>query len=147
MSGIDKKACRSFLESVLAPDSDCGMFLIPKLKYIVRTTIKIVGHRRLLILCLYARGDTPGDSPKLTYTMFQASDSFITYDHRPDVKNRWRTAMLENLEREYCFATDKCAFYSRPDEAQVINFCKPHVNMRLVETGFDALSQMQQQIR
>jgi len=147
MSGIDKKACRSFLEPVLAPDSDCGMFLVPKLRYIVRTTIKIVGHRRLLILCLYARGDPPGDSPKLTYTMFQASDSFIAYDHRPGVKNRWRTAMLENLEREYCFIRDKCAFYSRPDETQVINFCKPHVNMRLVETGFDALSRMQQRIR
>ena len=27
-------------------------------------------HRRLLILCLYARGETPGDRPKLVFTMF-----------------------------------------------------------------------------
>ena len=79
MSGIDKKACRQFLETGLAPNSDCGLFLIPKLKYIIRTTVKIVGHRRLLILCLYARGDTPGDRPRLAYTMFQASDTFVTY--------------------------------------------------------------------
>ena len=59
MSGIDKKACRQFLEPGLAPNSDCGLFLVPKLKYIIRTAVKIVGHRRLLILCLYARGGYP----------------------------------------------------------------------------------------
>lgn len=147
MCGIDKKACRQFLEPVLAPSSDCGLFLVSKLKYIIRTTIKIVGHRRLLILCLYARGNAPGDRPKLTYTMFQASDCFITYDHRTETKTRWRTAMLENLGREYNFLTDKCAFYSRPDEMRVINFCKSYVNELLCETGFSALSHMQQQLR
>ena len=28
MSGIDKKACRQFLEPGLAPNSDCGLFLV-----------------------------------------------------------------------------------------------------------------------
>lgn len=93
MCGIDKKACRQFLEPVLAPSPECGLFLLSKLKYVIRTAVKIVGHRRLLILCLYARGDTPGDRPKLTYTMFQASDGFITYGHRAETKTRWRTAM------------------------------------------------------
>jgi len=147
MSGIDKKACRQFLEPGLAPNSDCGLFLVPKLKYIIRTAVKIVGHRRLLILCLYARGDTPGDRPKLSYTIFQSSDSFVTYDHQPDTKTVWRTAMLENLEREYQFLTEKCAFYSRPDEVRVINFCKPHVAVQLCDTGFFAISHMQQHLR
>ena len=57
MERIDKKACRRFLEPVTPPSSDCGLFLVESLKYIVRTAVKIVGHRRLLILCLYARGD------------------------------------------------------------------------------------------
>ncbi len=120
------------------------MFLVPKLKYIIRTAVKIVGHRRLLILCLYARGNTPGDRPRLAYTIFQASDSFITYDHQPDTKTVWRTAMLENLERDYQFLTEKCAFYSRPGEVRVINFCKPHVAVQLCGTGFSAISHMQQ---
>ena len=147
MSGIDKKACRQFLEPGLVPNSDCGLFLVPKLKYIIRTAVKIVGHRRLLILCLYARGNTPGDRPRLAYTIFQASDSFITYDHQPDTKTVWRTAMLENLEREYRFLIEKCAFYSRPDEVRVINFCKPHVAVQLCGTGFSSISHMQQQLR
>ena len=70
MERIDKKACRLFLEPVTPPSSDCGLFLVQSLKYIVRTAVKIVGHRRLLILCLYARGDTPGGRPKLVFTMF-----------------------------------------------------------------------------
>ena len=103
MSRIDKKACRQFLEPSLAPNSDYGLFLVPKLKYIIRTAVKIVGHHRLLILCLYAKGNTPGSRPRLAYTMFQSSDSFVTYDHQPDTKTVWRTAKLENLEQGYQF--------------------------------------------
>lgn len=142
MKGISKKVCCAFLEPCLAPNSDCGLFLVPKLQYIVRTEVKIVEHRRLLILCLYARGDTPGGKPKLAYTVFQASDSFVTYDHRPDVKNRWRTAMLENLDREYHFLENKCAFYSRPDELRVLNYCKPYVTEMFLSTGFSAISRV-----
>lgn len=105
MKGIDKKACSQFLEPVTAPNSDCGLFLVRSLNYIVRTAIKLVGHRRLLILCLYARGDTPGGRPKLAYTVFQASDSFITCDHREGAKSVWRTAMLSNLERAMASST------------------------------------------
>ena len=142
MERIDKKACRRFLEPVTPPSSDCGLFLVESLKYIVRTAVKIVGHRRLLILCLYARGETPGGRPKLAFTMFQASDSFITYDHDPDSKTRWRTAMLDNLDKEYGFSFRKCAFYSRPDEQRVLNFCKGRS-----EEGFNALGWMQVNIR
>ena len=55
--------------------------------------------------------------------------------------------MLENLEREYQFLTEKCAFYSRPDEVRVINFCKPHVAVQLCDTGFSTISHMQQHLR
>lgn len=142
MERIDKKACRLFLEPVTPPSSDCGLFLVQSLKYIVRTAVKIVGHRRLLILCLYARGDTPGGRPKLVFTMFQASDTFVTYDHDPDSKTRWRTAMLDNLDKDYSFSSKKCAFYSRPDEQRVLNFCKNRL-----EEGFNALGWMQVSIR
>lgn len=142
MERIDKKACRRLLEPVTPPSSDCGLFLVQSLKYIVRTAVKIVSHRRLLILCLYARGDTPGGRPKLAFTMFQASDSFITYDHDPDSKTRWRTAMLDNLDKDYGFSSKKCAFYSRPDEQRVLNFCKGGSR-----EGFYALSWKQENIR
>lgn len=147
MKGIDKKECRQFLEPLVPPSSDCGLFLVDKLQYIIRTAVKTIGHRRVLVLCLYARGDTPGDRPKLAYTTFQSSDSFITYDHKAGAKTVWRTAMLENLGREYNFFANKCAFYSRPDEMRVINFCKPYVPALLCKSGHFAISKMQQQLR
>jgi len=147
MMGIDKKVCHNFLEPAQAPRSDSGLFLLQSLMYIVRTAVKIIGHRRLLLLYLYARPDTPNGRPKLTYTMFQASDSFITYDHRPDAKTRWRASMLENLERNYNFAQSKCAFYSKPDEERVIRFCKPHVEKEFFDSGFMAISRMQTKLR
>lgn len=147
MKGIDKKECRQFLEPLVPPSSDCGLFLVDKLQYIIRTAVKTIGHRRVLVLCLYARGKTPGDRPKLAYTTFQSNDSFITYDHKAGTKTVWRTAMLENLDREYNFFVNKCAFYSRPDEMRVINFCKPYVPALLCKTGHLAISKMQQQLR
>lgn len=147
MKKIDKKACRQFLEPLVPPASDCGLFLVQGLKYIVRTAVKIVGHRRLLILCLYARGDSPDGKPTLAYTIFQASNSFITYDHDPDSKTRWRTAILNNLSGVYHYARHNCAFYSSGDEQRVLRFCEPYVFKRCLETGFDALFQLQQQLR
>lgn len=147
MKRIDKRACRSFLEPVNAPNSDCGLFLIPKLKYIVRTAVKIIGHRRLLVLCFYGRGNIPGCKPELTYTMFQAGDDFITYDHRPNVKNRWRNVMWENLESDYNFYNSGCAFYCRPDELRTVNFCKPYASDADSLDGLGALSKVQHKIR
>jgi hypothetical protein len=147
MKKISKVACREFLEPLAAPNSDCGLFLVEKLKYIVRSTVKIIGHRCLLVLCLYARGETPGSRPVLTFTVFQAGNDFITYDHRPDVKNIWRTSMLLNLGGSHYFLRDECAFYSRPDEQRVIRFCLPYVTGKNLDTGFRALVVLQQDIR
>jgi len=147
MKGINKKACLDFLEPLCAPNSDSGLFLLPKLRYIVRSAVKIAGHRRLLILCLYARGDTAGNKPKLAYTMFQSGESFITYDHDPENKTRWRSAMLSNLDKDYYFSTRACAFFSKQDEKRVISFCRPYVPEDCLEDGFTAISRMQQQIR
>ena len=147
MKGIDKSACRKYLEPLTAPNSDCGLFLVKHLKYIIRTAIKIVGHRRLLILCLYARGDTPDSRPVLTFTMFQASNTFITYDHRPDAKTAWRTSMLWNLDRSYYFPDTECAFYSRSDEERVIKFCAHRVPNLRRHDGFHALNDLQEAIR
>lgn len=147
MKGIDKSACRMYLEPLTAPNSDCGLFLIKSLKYIIRTAVRIVGHRRLLVLCLYARGNTPGDRPVLTFTMFQSSNNFITYDHRSDSKTRWRTAMLANLEKDYHFSLSKCVFYSRPDEERAIHFCARCISKPNGKDGLQALDDLQSAIR
>ena len=139
---LDKKACRQFLEPLTPPKSDCGLFLVEKLEYIIRTAVRIIGHRRVLVLCLYARGDAPGGRPNLAFTIFQTKDSFFTYDHDPDRRDPWRTAMLNNLGDGYRFAQNQCVFYSRPDERRVLDFCGYRS-----DSGILALGYLQQDIR
>ena len=55
MKRIDKRACQDILDSGVGPSPDCGLFLIESVKFVVRTCVKIIGHRRLLILRLYGR--------------------------------------------------------------------------------------------
>ena len=95
MRKINKTACRQYLEPLASPSPDCGLFLISKIKYVIRTTVKIVGHRRILVLCFYTKGTAPDEKPVLTFTMFQAYDTFLSYDHWPDSKTTWRTATLD----------------------------------------------------
>lgn len=148
MKRIDKSACLQYLEPMPAPPAGCGLFLLDWPKYIIRSAVKIVGHRRLLILCIYTKGEKRGDEPVLVFTVFQASDTFITYDHRPDAKPIWRTAMLCNLDSSYCpYDKPRFAFYSWQDEKRTIEFCAscfPKVEML---EGVRALGTMQSEIR
>ena len=123
MKGIDKKACRAFLNPQRALDLNSGLFYVEQIEYIVCTAIHIVGHRKLLILDFYPRTEAVKGMLSPHFTMFQATDDFLTFDHRAGVKTKWRTAVLDNLERDYHFIF-KCAFYSRQDEERVIRFCK-----------------------
>lgn len=147
MRGINKAACRSNLEPVSAPSADCGLFLIKNLKYVIRTAVKIVGHRRMLVLCFYTKGAAPDEKPVLTFTMFQTCDAFLTYDHRPDSKTTWRTATLHNLERTYCRSDLDFVFYSQRDANRVISFCASHVPADCQSGGFQALEALQNKIR
>ena len=103
MKGIDKKACKSFLNPRRSLDLNSGLFYVEQIEYIVCTAIRIVGHRKLLILDFYPRAEAVKGMPSPDFTMFQATDDFITFDHRDGVKTRWRTAILDNLERTYNF--------------------------------------------
>ena len=145
MKGIDKKACRSFLNPRRSLDLNSGLFYVEQIEYIVCTAIRIVGHRKLLILDFYPRAEAVKGMPSPDFTMFQATDDLITFDHRDGVKTRWRTAILDNLERTYNFIF-KCAFYSRPDEERVIRFCKAPANFKNI-SGFGVLNRKQSELR
>ena len=145
MKGIDKKACRSFLNPQRSLDLNSGVFYVEQIEYIVCTAIRIVGHRKLLILDFYPRAEAAKGMPSPDFTMSQATDDFITFDHRDGVKTRWRTAVLDNLERTYNFIF-KCAFYSRQDQERVIRFCKAPATFKNM-SGFGVLNRKQSDLR
>ena len=147
MRGIDKSACRAYLEPLVAPDLNSGLFLLDNLKYIIRTTVKNVGHRRMLVLYFYSREISTDKKPVLVFTIFQASNAFITYDHRLEAKTTWRTATLHNLDRSYYFNKAEFAFYSRQDENRVIKFCARYVPSHCQGNGIHTLNILQDKIR
>ena len=144
--GISKKACRNALGSIPAPSANCGLFLVEQVKYVIRTAVKNIGHRQLLILCFFT--NSGGDSGKAApaYTMFQASDTFVTYDHNPLVKTRWRNSMLDNLESGY-YRRNLFAFYSKSDETRVIEYCRRYSPRRDPDNGYNTIYRLQLNIR
>lgn len=150
MKKIDKKACQEYLLPTHCPNPDNGIFLLKSstLKYVIRTEVRLIGHHRLLILYLYAKNKTSGSVPPLKFTMFQSSDTFTTYVHGEDIKTRWRDCKLLNLDRQnYYFSKDQFAFYSKKDEDRVYKFFCSLKKTGNWETGIEAISDVQDDIR
>ena len=117
---MNKKALRKFAGDNPAPaiPTNHGLLHAEQVNYIVRTSIKIIDHRRTLVLYVYNRKQAVGGNSTPIWTMFHAGDDYITLAHRPDGTTHWRTASFERLYDDYFF-TDKCAFYSAKDRERV----------------------------
>lgn len=113
---IDKAAC---LAKIGTPklDPESGLLYVQQVKYVVTTEIRIISHRRLLLLHYILRENAMRGNFQPDYTIVQATDDYVTYDHRPEAKTRWRTCMYNRLERRYDFDVD-CAFYSHTPAAE-----------------------------
>ena len=123
MKRINKRACQKYLLTAETPDPGHGLFLVRSIKFVICTSIRTIDRRRILVLHLYPAGGSVCDHPVPAFTVFQASDSFVTYVHGTEVKTRWRTSMLCNLDRQnYYFSKRELAFYSREDEQRVFSF-------------------------
>ena len=93
----------------------------PQVNYIIRSDVKIIAHRRTLVLYIYDRKRAATGSTAPVWTMFQAGEEYTTLAWQEDGTASWREAAFENLDRDYYF-TRKCAFYSAQDEERVCNF-------------------------
>ena len=148
MRRINKNACRRYLFPAEAPAPDHGLFLVKQIKFVVRTSVQIIDHRRILVPYLYSTEKAAHGTLAPVFTMFQANDSFVTYVHGTEVKTRWRTSMLCNLNRQnYCFSSQEFAFYSGTDEERVFAFFKSLKRSTDHETGITAIARFQGNLR
>ena len=142
---LDKKLLREYADPGLTIPAGHGLLHAEQVKYIVRTAVKIIGHRRMLLLYVYDREQALQGNHGPRWTMFQqgASD-YVTLEQAADGRSKWRAACLENLEPDnHCYYfTDKCAFYSKADEARVQKYCRSDGKCN----GFGALYRVQQGI-
>lgn len=124
---LDKKALRKFTAGNPAPaiPANHGLLHAQQVEYIIRTAVRVIGHRRTLVLYVYDRKRAADGDSAPVWTMFQAGGDYVTLARYGDGSADWRTAAFENLVRDYYFK-EKCAFYSARDEERVCGFFRDH---------------------
>ena len=73
---LNKKALRQFTGDNPAPTIPAGHGLLhaPQVAYILRTTVRIIGHLRTLVLYVYDRKRAVSGDFTPVWTMFQAGE-------------------------------------------------------------------------
>ena len=120
---IKKRECRKFADPGLKMNRNHGLLHAEEVKYIVRTAVKNIGGKRLLVLYIYQREQAAAGNFKPVWTMFQGRREYTTLSYREDGSTYWRKAAFCNLTNDYDFSR-RCAFYTSNDEERVIKFCK-----------------------
>ena len=94
---LDKKSLRQYADPGLTIPQGHGLLHAPQVDYIVRTAVKIIGHRRTLVLYIYDRKRAAAGDSTPVWTMFQAGEDYITLARRGDGSTRWRTAAFKSV--------------------------------------------------
>ena len=102
---LDKKALRRFVDNNPAPAIPPGHGLLraEQVDHIIRTDVRIIGHRRTLILYIYARTQAVSGNAAPIWTMFHGGGNYITLARRDDGTVFWREAAFERLGKDYRF--------------------------------------------
>ena len=120
---LDKKALWQFGDHNPAPiiPTNHGLLHAQQVDYIIRTAIRIINHRRTLVLYVYDRAKAAGGDTTPVWAMFQAGVDYITLARGEDSSTHWRKTAFERLGNDYRF-TGKCVFYSAQDERRVCEY-------------------------
>lgn len=138
---LNKRKCRVFADPGLKFPSGSGLLYAKQIDHIVRTAIKIIDHRKTLVIYVYPRELLAKGSCQPCYTVFQNRNDFITLSRKEDGSTTWRKAAFENLGSNYRFSKS-CAFYSAQDEKRVLRYFKADTDI----DGFQALSAAQETV-
>lgn len=134
---LNKKACREFAAPGAAMSMDSGLLHAEQVKYIVQTAVRIISHRKTLVLYIHDREHAAQGDFRPIWTMFHSKDGYITLAGNENGKTFWRTASFDNLGKDWRFAR-YCAFYSPEDQERLERYFHDGINK-----GFDALIQAQ----
>lgn len=138
---VNKKECRRFADPGLLFSPGDGLLHFEQIKHLVRSALKNIAGRRVLILFFYDRKKTAEGKAVPEYTLFQYKDDYITLWRADDGTTKWLQASLDNIGAGYPWFTKNCAFYRQADEQRVNRFCGDPG-----KTGFQVLEHMQRVI-
>ena len=115
---LDKKICREFAAPGIAMSMSSGLLHAEQVKYIVQTAVRIISHKKTLVLYIHDREQAVRGDLRPLWTMFHNKDGYITLEREEDGGTKWRTAAFDNLERDWFFVRN-CAFYSPEDRERL----------------------------
>lgn len=122
---LSKRHCRRYADPRLTFQQSNGLLHSEQIIYIVRTAIKNVDGRRMLLLYIYLREQLEKGKFSPHWTMFQGKEDFVTLATREDGSLAWRTSNFNNLEYGIC---GKLAFYTLADRERVTRYCGGNKN-------------------
>ena len=115
---LNKKACREFAAPGVAMSMDSGILQAEQVKYIIQTAVRIIDHKKTLVLYIHDREHAAQGDFLPVWTMFHSKDGYITLTRQEDGKTSWRTASFDNLGKDRHFVRE-CAFYSTKDQERL----------------------------
>ena len=117
---LNKRKCREYADLLLQL-TDNGLLHAEQADFIIRAAVKLIDHRRVLVLYIYSRAEAERGSFTPLWTVFQTKDDYVTLARQEDGSLKWRSAAFENLGKDWHFP-DKCAIYSAHDERQICRY-------------------------
>ncbi len=118
---IDKRKCRKYADPGLRMSYRNGLLHAGQVKYIVRTVVRLIGGKRILVLYVYSREEAVEGIIRPLWSVFQGKDDFATLARREDGSLSWRMAAFDELDGRWAFA-DRCALYTLKDEERIRHF-------------------------
>lgn len=139
---LDKKECRKTgippLHIPLSQKLDCP----PKTSVLLRSRIKRIGRRNVLLLCLYPVEGQLLLSTSPDRVLFQGRQDYTILDFSLDAKGCFRSASIYYLD-DRLYDPEKYAFFSPSDRERVLSFCRDFSETDPIQR----LDSLQQQIR
>ena len=138
---MNKAECRKYAGEPLHIRANSGLLCADQIEWLTTARVRVIGHRRTLVLQVYSRaGAAQGDLlPK--WTVFQQKDDYLTLERREDGTASWRTACFERLSPNWNFVS-RCAFLTQTDRKCISRFFHDDT-----QDGFDCLTARQQRIQ
>lgn len=136
---MNKRHLRKFADPGLKFRLDSGILHASQISHIIRTAVKVIDHRRTLVLYVYPRSHVLAGDCTPRYTVFQTREDFLTLYRKENGTTTWHTAAFDHLDSSYRFS-DYCAFYSARDEIRMVRYLKGNSD------GLSSLADAQQVI-
>lgn len=118
---IDRRKCRKYADPGLKMSPGNGLLHAEQVSYIVRAAVKLIGHKRILVLYVYSREEAVEGCFIPLWTVFQGKEDFAVLARREDGALSWRVTAFSELDGRWNFAS-RCAFYTLKDEERVKRF-------------------------